>query len=64
MRSRWNYFCGVIFVVASCCQPNLLSAQTVARCGAGWLELIDGYPVLHLKGTPYEMGYQHGALMK
>lgn len=41
-----------------------LSAQTVARCGAGWLELIDGYPVLHLKGTPYEMGYQHGALLK
>lgn len=41
-----------------------LSAQTVARCGDGWLELIDGYPVLHLKGTPYEMGYQHGALMK
>ncbi|MGH7200641.1 MAG: C45 family autoproteolytic acyltransferase/hydrolase [Planctomycetaceae bacterium] len=40
------------------------SAQTVARCGEGWLEEIDGYPVLHLKGTPYEMGYQHGALMK
>lgn len=39
-------------------------AQTVARCGEGWLELVDGYPVLHLKGTHYEMGYQHGALMK
>ncbi len=44
--------------------PLTVSAQTVARCGSGWLELIDGYPVLHLKGTPYEMGYQHGALMK
>lgn len=41
-----------------------LRAQTVARCGAGWLERIDGYPVLHLKGTPYEMGYQHGVLFK
>ncbi|MBD3673179.1 MAG: peptidase C45 [Planctomycetaceae bacterium] len=41
-----------------------LSAQTIARCGEGWLERIDGYPVLHLKGTPYEMGYQHGALLK
>jgi hypothetical protein len=40
------------------------AAQTVARCGQGWLELIDGYPVLHLKGTHYEMGYQHGALLK
>lgn len=39
-------------------------AQTVARCGKGWLELIDGYPVLHLKGTHYEMGYQQGALLK
>lgn len=39
-------------------------AQTVARCGQGWLEMVDGYPVLHLKGTHYEMGYQHGALMK
>ncbi len=39
-------------------------AETVARCGAGWLERIDGYPVLHLKGTPYEMGFQHGALFR
>jgi isopenicillin-N N-acyltransferase-like protein len=39
-------------------------AETVARCGDGWLETIDGYSVLHLKGSPYEMGYQHGALLK
>ena len=41
-----------------------VSAETVARCGQGWLERIDGYRVLHLKGTPYEIGYQHGALLK
>ena len=41
-----------------------LRAETIARCGDGWLEEIDGYPVLHLKGTPYEMGYQHGVLLK
>lgn len=41
-----------------------VDAETVARCGAGWLERIDGYPVLHLKGTPYEMGYQHGVLFR
>lgn len=40
------------------------SSQTVGRCGKGWLESIDGYLVLHLKGTPYEMGYQHGALLR
>jgi isopenicillin-N N-acyltransferase like protein len=39
-------------------------AETVARCGQGFLEEVDGYRVLHLKGAPYEMGYQHGALLK
>ncbi len=38
--------------------------KTVARCGKGWLETINNYKVLHLRGTPYEMGYQHGALLK
>jgi len=41
-----------------------LPAETIARCGQGWLEEIDGYAVLHLKGSPYEMGYQHGALLR
>jgi isopenicillin-N N-acyltransferase-like protein len=54
--------CGFILLLTAA--SAAASAQTVARCGAGWLELIDGYPVLHLKGTPYEMGYQHGALLK
>lgn len=39
-------------------------SKTIGRCGEGWLETINGYKVLHLKGTPYEMGYQHGALLK
>ncbi len=39
-------------------------SRTIARCGKGWLEEVDGYRVLHLKGTPYEMGYQQGALLK
>jgi isopenicillin-N N-acyltransferase like protein len=39
-------------------------AETIARCGKGWLESIDGYLVVHVKGTPHEMGYQHGALLK
>ncbi|MBN2311315.1 MAG: hypothetical protein JXR94_20225, partial [Candidatus Hydrogenedentes bacterium] len=29
-----------------------------------YLEEIDGTIVLHLKGTPYEMGYQHGFLAR
>ena len=44
--------------------PATGDSKTVARCGQGWLETINGYHVLHLKGTPYELGYQHGALLK
>lgn len=40
------------------------SARTIATCGNGWLEEINGYRVLHLKGSPYEMGYEHGVLLR
>jgi tetratricopeptide (TPR) repeat protein len=30
----------------------------------GWLERQNGFLVLHLKGAPYDTGYQHGMLMK
>ena len=39
-------------------------SKTIARCGQGFLEQVDGYRVLHVKGTPYEMGYQQGALLR
>ena len=39
-------------------------AELIGRCGQGWLERIDGYLVLHLKGSHYEMGRQHGTLLK
>src|SRR4028118_1023021 len=39
-------------------------SRTVARCGAGFLEEVDGYRVPPCKGTPCEMGYQHGALLR
>lgn len=29
-----------------------------------YVEEIEGTTVLHVKGTPYEMGYQHGALLR
>jgi hypothetical protein len=53
-----------LFIVAQCLGASPLSAETIARCGQGWLEEIDGYAVLHLQGSPYEMGYQHGALLR
>lgn len=30
----------------------------------GYLEEVEGTKVLHLKGSPYEMGFQHGALAR
>jgi len=38
--------------------------QIVATEGKGYLELVDGYRVLHLKGSPREMGRQHGLLLR
>jgi hypothetical protein len=45
--------------------PSLTPPNTkiIARSGEGWLEEQDGRKILHLKGTPYEMGYQYGVLM-
>jgi isopenicillin-N N-acyltransferase-like protein len=39
-------------------------SKTIARCGEGFLEEVDGYRVLHVAGQPYEMGYQQGALLR
>jgi hypothetical protein len=52
----------------SCLCPTVSAAtqpqrKLIATHGQGYLETIDGYRVLHLKGTPQEMGYQHGVLM-
>ena len=38
--------------------------KTIARCGEGFLEEVDGARVLHVKGNPYQMGYQQGALLR
>ena len=53
-----------LLLVVWAVSPLRAETKTIARCGAGFLEEVDGYRVLHLKGTPYEMGYQHGALLK
>jgi isopenicillin-N N-acyltransferase-like protein len=44
--------------------PARGESRTLARCGAGFLEEVNGYRVLHVKGEPYEMGYQQGALLR
>lgn len=44
--------------------PATGERRALAREGNGRLELMDGTRVLFLKGTPEEMGRQHGTLMK
>ncbi|MBS0653185.1 MAG: peptidase C45 [Verrucomicrobia bacterium] len=41
-----------------------LFANVISTEGPGYLEETNGQYVLHVKGTPYEMGYQHGKLLK
>src|SRR6266446_8259385 len=44
--------------------PATGERRVLAREGNGRLEMIDGTRVLVLKGTPEEMGRQHGTLLK
>jgi len=49
--------------VASAAEPQPRRVL-VATEGKGYLETVGGYQVLHLAGTPEEMGRQHGRLLK
>ncbi|MBV9126106.1 MAG: peptidase C45 [Planctomycetes bacterium] len=63
-RSRSLVHAGWALVLVLSLAGFAPAGETRARCGQGFLETIDGYPVLHLKGNPYEMGYQHGRLLQ
>lgn len=45
------------------CLLSPVWGEIIGREGKGYLERVDGQLVLHLKGTPYELGYQHGKLL-
>ncbi len=46
------------------CGGAAAGQEPPVRCGRGYLETVDGHLVLHVKGTPYEMGWQHGQLLR
>jgi hypothetical protein len=54
----------VLAVVLGTRSASWAETRTLARCGAGFLEEVSGYRVLHVEGEPYEMGYQQGALLR
>jgi isopenicillin-N N-acyltransferase-like protein len=58
-------FLTIIVVLPCSLQPvKAEPSNIIATCGQGYLRNIDGLLVLNLKGSPYEMGYQHGFLLR
>jgi hypothetical protein len=45
-------------------EANDVTRNSETLLEGGWLEERDGIRILHLNGTDYEMGYQHGILLK
>jgi isopenicillin-N N-acyltransferase-like protein len=74
MRIQQSAWLGVVVIAMGALQAPAVAAEravtpsadrtVVARCGGGFLEEIGGHAVLHVAGTPYEMGFQHGRLLR
>ncbi len=54
----------LLALCASAAAQPMPERTLIAREGKGYLERVGTQLVLHLKGTPEEMGRQHGALLK
>src|SRR5262245_13402065 len=64
MKASWMRVQALFLLVVLAASPAQAESRTIARCGAGFLDEVNGYRVLHVKGSPYEMGYQQGALLR
>jgi isopenicillin-N N-acyltransferase-like protein len=65
MRRMSTQIAAILLVMLAVASPLARAeTKTLVRCGAGFLEEVDGYRILHVKGEPYEMGYQQGALLR
>ena len=64
MRGTLTAFFSIVFLFRSGSAFAENRDSTIARCGARFVESIGGYRDLHLKGSPYAMGFQHGTLLK
>ncbi|MCX5759119.1 MAG: C45 family autoproteolytic acyltransferase/hydrolase, partial [Candidatus Hydrogenedentes bacterium] len=59
--------CVIVLVVAFgwwYTHPGRGPRENVNPAEKAYVETVEGTTVLHVKGAPYEMGYQHGALLK
>lgn len=63
--SRWLLVSFLLIAgVGAACGDTMSERVLIAREGNGYLERVGPQLVLHLRGTPAEMGRQHGALLK
>ena len=56
------FLCSLIF--CSIVQFNINAISVYNPLDGGWLEEREGIKILHLNGSYYAMGYQHGSLLK
>lgn len=64
MQQRPQLIIACLFIlICTTLTPTFATPSTSTRQGP-WLHTIDGLQVMHLVGTPYEMGYQHGTFLK
>ncbi|MFO7946184.1 MAG: C45 family peptidase [Armatimonadota bacterium] len=59
-RHRWLI---VFLAVTLLCLPACAERILIEKCDNGYLESINGHLVLHVSGTPEEMGHQQGVLL-
>ena len=68
LRKLFGAFLCIVLVLAIglfwYTHPGRGPKESVNPKEKGYVEQIEGTTVLHVKGTPYEMGYQHGALLR
>ncbi len=62
MKSNLRMLLGLLAVFSL--YSVTVGAEIVAREGDGYLEKTDGTLVLHLSGDYYDLGYQHGVLLR
>ncbi len=70
MSKKIRFLLPILFVIVVLCAGFYFwlyparGPQESVDLQKAYLEEVDGTKVLHLKGTPYEMGYQRGVLLK
>ncbi len=66
IRRRLHLSCALAcaFLILSVLSAGAAERVLLKEEGAGYLETVDGLLILHLQGTPEEIGYQHGVLLR